>query len=165
MKNRLTSLQMSQLSMPLLYSMFGEPLIVMLIFFRSGNMYFSESLAPALYGSANSKSMPFMDLQFERWLWCLFSCLFLCWSVPLFHVSHGRRETHCRWCKCFLQSQRVRHEDFVLAQLGYVSIQSLAWVCFRRLESDALDSAKCLHGFQCLFTVSWEEVIWHRHCI
>ena len=46
--------------------MFGEPLIVMLIFFRSGNMYFSESLAPALYGSANSKRMPFMDLQFER---------------------------------------------------------------------------------------------------
>ena len=66
MKNRLTSLQMSRLSMPLLYSLFGEPLIVTLIFLRSGKMNFSESLVPAAYGSTNSKRMPFIDL-----LWAL----------------------------------------------------------------------------------------------
>ena len=31
-------------------------------FFRSGKMYFSESLVPAVYGSTNSKRMAFMDL-------------------------------------------------------------------------------------------------------
>ena len=48
--------------MPLLYNMFGEPFVVTLIFFRSGKMYFSESFAPALYGSTNSKRISFMDL-------------------------------------------------------------------------------------------------------
>ena len=46
-------------------------------FFRSGKMYFSESLAPAAYGSTNSKRMPFMDL-----LWAL-TFMFILVSVPL----------------------------------------------------------------------------------
>ena len=44
------------------------------------------------------------------------------------------------------KSQRVWHNDFVFIQLGHVDIQSLASVGFRRVESDALDSARRLHG-------------------
>ena len=44
------------------------------------------------------------------------------------------------------KSQRVWHNDFVLIQLGHVDIKSLAWVGFRRVESDALDSARRLRG-------------------
>ena len=57
------------------------------------------------------------------------------------------------------KSQRVRDNDLVLVQLGHVDIKSLAWVGFRRVESDALDSARSLHGFQCLFIVRWEQVV------
>ena len=39
------------------------------------------------------------------------------------------------------QSQRVWHNDFVLIQLGHVDIQSIILFGFRRVESDALDSA------------------------
>ena len=77
MKKRLTSDQMSRGSMPLLYSMFGEPLIVTLIFFRSGKTYFSESRVPAVYSYTNSKRMPFIDL-----LWAL-TFMFILVSVPL----------------------------------------------------------------------------------
>ena len=77
MKKRPTSDQMSWPSMPLLYSMFGEPLTVTLIFFRAGNMYFPESLVPAVYGSTNSKRMPFMDLLWES------TFMFILVSVPL----------------------------------------------------------------------------------
>ena len=52
---------MSRLSIPLLYIKLGEPFIVTLIFFMSGKMYFSESLAPAAYDSMNSKRIPFND--------------------------------------------------------------------------------------------------------
>ena len=57
------------------------------------------------------------------------------------------------------QGQRVRRKDFVLVQLWHVDIQSLAWVGFRRVESDALDSARCLHGTHYLFAVFWQKVI------
>ena len=63
------------------------------------------------------------------------------------------------------QGQRVRHKDFVLVQLGHVDIQSLAWVCFGRVESYALDSARRLHGTRRLFAVFWKKVILHRHGI
>ena len=69
------------------HSMFGEPLIVTLIFFRSGKMYFSESLVPAAYVSTNSKRMPFMDL-----LWALTFMLTLV-SVPLSNVTTLSRNT------------------------------------------------------------------------
>ena len=57
------------------------------------------------------------------------------------------------------KSQRVWHNDFVLVQLGHVDIQSLAWAGFRRVESDALDSARRLHGAQFLFIARRAEVI------
>ena len=63
------------------------------------------------------------------------------------------------------QGQRVTHKDFVLVHLGHVDIQSLAWVGFRRAESDALDSTRCLHGTHYLFAVFWKKVMLHRHGI
>ena len=98
MKKRETSLQMSRLSMPLLKSMFGEPLIVTLIFFMSGKMYFSESLVPAVYGSTNSNSRPFKDF-----LWAL-TFMFILVSDPFLNGTitsraRGRRETLCRFHK------------------------------------------------------------------
>ena len=61
-KNRLVSLHKSVLTIPSLYSMLGEPLIVTFTFFRSGNTYFSESRVPAVYGSVNKSRMAFRDL-------------------------------------------------------------------------------------------------------
>ena len=42
-----------------------------------------------------------------------------------------------------------------------MNIQRLAWVCFRRVESDALDRAWRLHGAQYLFFFVEKEVVWH----
>ena len=68
---------MSRLSMPLLYIMSGEPFIVTLILLMFGKMYFSESLAPAAYGSMNSNRIPFNDRLWEVTL------TFILVSVPL----------------------------------------------------------------------------------
>ena len=57
------------------------------------------------------------------------------------------------------QSKLVWHNDFVLVQSGHVDTQSVAWVGLTRVERDALDRARCLHGTQCLLSVTREEVI------
>ena len=76
---------MSRLSMPLLYNIFGEPFIVTLIFFMSGKIYFSESLAPAAYDSINSKSIPFNDR-----LWALTFTFILVAVPPLIGITLSR---------------------------------------------------------------------------
>ena len=73
---------MSRLSMPLLYSMLGEPFIVTLIFFMSGKMYFSESLVPAVYGSTNSNSKPLIDR------FCVLCFTFILVSVCFLKIDH-----------------------------------------------------------------------------
>ena len=64
-------------------------------------MYFSESLAPAVYGSTNSNSKPFIDR-----LWAMTSIVnfvSVCFLNRLLYTGpRGRRLTLFRWCKCLL---------------------------------------------------------------
>lgn len=71
---QLASSHMSLLSMPLFYSMLGEPLTVTPTSVRWGKMYFTESHVPEVYGSMNSRRA-FIDL-----LWAL-TLMFSCVSV------------------------------------------------------------------------------------
>ena len=44
-----------------------------------------------------------------------------------------------------------------------MNIQNRVGVRFRRVESDALDRARRLHGIWYLFCICCAEIIWHRH--
>ena len=84
-------------------------------------------------------------------------------QAPL--IRSGRESCWRALQKGKAQRQRARHENLIFIKLGYVDIKRFAWVFIRRVESDALDRARRLHGKLCLFTVCWAEVIWRRHCI
>lgn len=70
--------------MPLLYSMLGELLTVMLTFVKSGKIYFSESLVPAA-NSYTKRRMAFSDLHWGLTL--MFSLV----VVPLAKVTTSER--------------------------------------------------------------------------
>ena len=97
--------------------------------------------------------------------------------VQIFHERPKCFGRESCWGKVDVKAQRERawYDDLVRIQLGHEDIQLLAGVRFRRVESDAIDDAFCLHGAPCLFCLS--EVLRHlpshpfklffelRHCI
>ena len=82
----------------------------------------------------------------------------LSWDEKVIGVPSGKVDVE-------EQRYRALHKDLVFMQLGHVNIQRLTGIGFRRVESDTLDSARCLHGTRCLCYVCCSEVIWHRHYI
>ena len=59
-----------------------------LTFFMSGKMYFSESLAPAVYGSTNSNNKPFIDHLWALTLTLINPCVCFFFELDHFIAEH-----------------------------------------------------------------------------